>query len=185
MNLKEKRILLNDLACRLPFGVKITTPHGIFTMTSIDTQIIAEDEQSFCKIGVDGDFEYYDIDEVVPLLRDFDSMTEIEKREYQYITERWMYDPNYSIADSIEWLNKRHFDYNGLIKNCLAMKAGKDVYDNQSQNQKIMSLDEHKATMSWLVNAACEWLRDNADTLLVCDKEKFINNFKNDLSSKL
>ena len=51
------------------------------------------------------------------------SMTETQKNEYQYITERWMYDSSYSISDSIDWLNKNHFDYRGLIEKSLALDA--------------------------------------------------------------
>ena len=43
-------------------------------------------------------------------------MTEEQKQEYQYLTERWMYDSFYSIGDSIDWLNAHHFDYRGLIE---------------------------------------------------------------------
>ena len=50
-------------------------------------------------------------------------MTEEQKKEYQYITERWMNDPAYSISDSTDWLNKNHFDYRGLIEKGLAINA--------------------------------------------------------------
>ena len=56
-------------------------------------------------------------------------MTEEQKKEYQYITERWINDPAYSISDSIDWLNKHHFDYRGLIEKGLAIDAtGLNVY---------------------------------------------------------
>ena len=50
-------------------------------------------------------------------------MTETQKNEYQYITERWMYDSSYSISDSIDWLNKNYYDYRGLIEKSLALDA--------------------------------------------------------------
>ena len=37
-----------------------------------------------------------------PYLFPMSSMTETQKNEYQYITERWMYDSSYSISDSID-----------------------------------------------------------------------------------
>ena len=41
-----------------------------------------------------------------------------------------MNDPAYSISDSIDWLNKNHFDYRGLIEKGLAIDAtGTDIYD--------------------------------------------------------
>ena len=66
-----------------------------------------------------------------PYLIPLSSMTEKQKKEYQYITERWMYDPSYSISDSTDWLNKNHFDYRGLIEKGLAIEAPKDMYKNQ------------------------------------------------------
>ena len=64
-----------------------------------------------------------------PYLFPLSSMTEKQKKEYQYITERWMNDPAYSISDSIDWLNKTHFDYRGLIEKGLAIDAtGLNIY---------------------------------------------------------
>ena len=68
--------------------------------------------------------------EFKPYLFPLSSMTEKQKKEYQYITERWMNDPSYSIiSDSIDWLNENHFDYRGLIEKGLAIDAtGTDIY---------------------------------------------------------
>ena len=104
--------------------------------------------------------------------------------EYQYVTERWMYDSSYSISDSIEWLNKRHFDYNGLIERCLAVEASKNIY--QRQNPTLISIEEHNAALSNFINSACEWIRDNADVLRTCgSKNVFVEKFRKDIVSKL
>ena len=64
-----------------------------------------------------------------PYLFPLSSMTKKQKDEYQYITERWMNDPAYSISDSIDWLNKNNFDYRGLIEKGLAIDAtGLNIY---------------------------------------------------------
>ena len=69
------------------------------------------------------------IDNVRLYLLPLSSMTEEQKKEYQYITERWMYDSSYSISDSTDWLNKNHFDYRGLIEKGLAIDAtGLNIY---------------------------------------------------------
>ena len=69
------------------------------------------------------------IDNVRLYLLPLSSMTEEQKKEYQYITERWMNDPVYSISDSTDWLNKHHFDYRGLIEKGLAIDAtGLNIY---------------------------------------------------------
>ena len=75
------------------------------------------------------DDETDNIDNVRLYLLPLSSMTEEQKKEYQYITERWMNDSSYSIGDSIDWLNKNHFDYRGLIKKGLAIDAtGLNIY---------------------------------------------------------
>ena len=72
---------------------------------------------------------YSEIETVKPYLFPLSSMTEEQKKEYNYITERWMYDSSYSISDSIDWLNKNHFDYRGLIEKGLAIDAdGLNIY---------------------------------------------------------
>ena len=74
---------------------------------------------------------WFDLNSVIfkPYLFPLSSMTEEQKKEYQYITERWMYDSSYSISDSTDWLNKNHFDYRGLIKKGLAIDAtGLNIY---------------------------------------------------------
>ena len=79
----------------------------------------------FC-IKICKDEEFDDSDSVYifdfkPYLFPLSNMTEKQKDEYQYITERWMNDPAYSISDSIDWLNKNNFDYRGLIEKGLAI----------------------------------------------------------------
>ena len=75
------------------------------------------------------DTECCDVEDFRPYLFPLSSMTEEQKKEYQYITERWMYDSSYSISDSIDWLNQNHFDYRGLIEKGLAIDAtGLNIY---------------------------------------------------------
>lgn len=122
-----KDILLKDLCARLPYNVicqvefkedgkynsKVMLLSGIFT-----------DEAYFTTKGG----SIYS-NEYKPYLFPMSSMTEEQKNEYQYITERWMNDSSYSISDSIDWLNKNHFDYRGLIEKGLAIDAtGLNIY---------------------------------------------------------
>ena len=121
---ENKELLLKDLCARLPYGVKV---ESVFINT--DTK-----KHKLCGIDV---FEATCIlmirdgfGEFKPYLFPLSSMTEKQKKEYQYITERWMNDPSYSISDSIDWLNENHFDYRGLIEKGLAIDAtGTDIYD--------------------------------------------------------
>ena len=122
-----KELLIKDICARLPYNVicqvefeengkynsKVMLLSGIFT-----------DEAYFTTKGG----SIYS-NEYKPYLFHLSSMTEEQKQEYQHITERWMYDSSYSISDSIDWLNKNHFDYRGLIDKSLALDAtGLNIY---------------------------------------------------------
>ena len=117
MTQEDKDLLLKDLCSRLPYGVKIeltwwVMDEGTYVNVTLEPEHI---EQLL-------NYENY-ITEIKPYLFPLSSMTEEQKKEYQYITERWMYDSSYSISDSIDWLNKNHFDYRGLIPMRLAIDA--------------------------------------------------------------
>ena len=119
-----KKLLIKDLSSRLPYNVicqvefkeggkynsKVMLLSGIFT-----------DEAYFTTKGG----SIYS-NEYKPYLFPLSSMTEEQKQEYQHITERWMYDSSYSISDSIDWLNKNHFDYRDLIPMGLAIAVTKE-----------------------------------------------------------
>ena len=137
MTQKDKEILIQDLCGRLPYGVKAYIKNwsnlsrkyyeGVYIVKSIDpslNSILADSERSSVDVIVG-----YDDYEIKPYLFPLSSMIEKQKKEYQYITERWMYDSSYSISDSTDWLNKNHFDYRGLIEKGLAIDAtGLDIY---------------------------------------------------------
>ena len=119
---EEKNLLLKDLCSRLPYGVK-----GLHRGEKRELLVM----DSFGSYQVNEYDAWFDLNSVIfkPYLFHLSSMTEEQKKEYQYITERWMNDPVYSISDSIDWLNKNHFDYRGLIKKGLAIDAtGLNVY---------------------------------------------------------
>ena len=121
MTPEDKELLIKDLCARLPYNVicqvefrengkynsKVMLLSGIFT-----------DEAYFITKGG----SIYS-NEYKPYLFSLSSMTDYQKSDYQFITERWMNDPSHSISDSIDWLNKNHFDYRGLIEKGLAIDA--------------------------------------------------------------
>lgn len=127
MTQEDKELLFKDLCARLPYNVicqvefkengkynsKVMLLSGIFT-----------DEAYFTTKGG----SIYS-NEYKPYLFPMSSMTDYQKSDYQFITERWMNDPSHSISDSIDWLNKNHFDYRGLIEKELAIDAtGLNIY---------------------------------------------------------
>jgi hypothetical protein len=120
MKREEKELLLRDLCGRLPYGVKIHIGK---------TQRIEEFGDINLRIGAINN-TYADIR---PYLFPLSSMTEEQK---QYLKNRFCYDWDgepyelwkYQIeigdADElIDWFNKNHFDYRGLIKKGLAKDA--------------------------------------------------------------
>ena len=123
MTQEEKELVYKDLCARLPYGVKVesvfinpdTKKHKLCGIEVFDATCILMIRDGF------GEFK--------PYLFPLSSMTEEQKKEYQYITERWMYDSSYSISDSIDWLNENYFDYRGLIPMGLAIDAtGLNIY---------------------------------------------------------
>ena len=127
MTQEQKSLLIKDLCARLPYGVKFMCNKNIYTTKGLD--LIVADEGAWEYAVTAKGTAPIEIDFIKPYLFPLSSMTEEQKREYQYITERWMYDSSYSIGDSIDWLNKNHFDYRGLIERGLAIDAtGLNIY---------------------------------------------------------
>ena len=131
MTQEEKELLLKDLCARLPYGVRYRhfTWNAEYGETYIAAQIYSINTDGYVKNCHDDETVY--IDNVRLYLLPLSSMTEEQKKEYQYITERWMNDPAYSISDSIDWLNKHHFDYRGLIEKGLALEAPEEMYKTE------------------------------------------------------
>ena len=128
---EEKNLLLKDLCSRLPYGVRYRhfTWNDEYGEIYIVARIYSINTDGYVKNCYDDETVY--IDNVRPYLFPLSSMTEEQKKEYQYITERWMNDPAYSISDSIDWLNKNHFDYRGLIEKGLALEASEEMYKTE------------------------------------------------------
>ena len=122
MTREEKQLLLIDLSARLTYGVKCVS--GVDDATLIIEGInpnsngASEVQVTYERSGINFDTK---ISSIKPYLFPLSSMTEEQKKEYQYITERWMYDSSYSISDSADWLNAHHFDFRNLISRNLAI----------------------------------------------------------------
>ena len=137
-----KELMLKDLCARLPYGVIGQCEIDASYDTSFETKpqthkfdakvygLLEEGTLLVTPLIEDQDVQEFANEEVAdgvdildfkPYLFPISNMTEKQKNEYQYITERWMNDPAYSISDSIDWLNKNNFDYRGLIEKGLAI----------------------------------------------------------------
>ena len=139
MKQEDKELILKDLCARLPYGVKFACNKNVYTAKGLD--LIVTDE---------GDWEYavtakgiapIEIDFIKPYLFPLSSMTEEQKKELENLG--WNFD-NFEIHNVseclgiyreyvahsdcfvlIDWLDKNHFDYRGLIKKSLAIDATK------------------------------------------------------------
>ena len=134
MTKEDKMLLIKDLSSRLPYAVHvqhISGVSGILHDISIFHKYDENDNiyDAICYTDLFKDGGSIGIEQFKPYLFPLSSMTEEQKQEYQYITERWMHDSSYSISDSIDWLNKNHFDYRNLIDKNLAIDAtGLNIY---------------------------------------------------------
>lgn len=129
MTKEEKRLLLEEICSRSPYGVKVWRQGEDYVVSSIDI----EKQRVYLKV----DFEavrgwWFDIEEVRPYLRPMESMTEEERKEY-FAT--WGYEDVHGMgvpcSETYDWFDKYHFDYRGLIGKGLALEAPKDIYKTE------------------------------------------------------
>ena len=136
---ENKEFLLKDLCARLPYGVKGKCELDASYDTSFDTVFqthkfnaevygIKEDLLLVTPLIEDNDEQTYAEEEVAdgvsildftPYLFPLSSMTEEQKKKWFYTLSS-----DYNITyDTVDWCNKNHFDYRGLIEKGLAIDA--------------------------------------------------------------
>lgn len=117
MTNEKKELLIKDLCARLPYGVKIaidgySEPQRLSGLDVVSHFFGTETTTVSQKIfGRHGEVH------IKPYLRPMSSMTE----EAEYATD----------ADIVlfDWLNKKMFDYRGLIDKGLALEAPEGMYN--------------------------------------------------------
>lgn len=152
MTQEEKELLLQDLSARLPYGVKIQLRNtynyhhknickpGDFTIDEIRS-IDKKGEHIKIYHNDPLDWEWYiddiEIDDIKPYLRPMSSMTDDEREEYRKLGGVMSYNPEHDTwamcaftPEAYDWLNKKQFDYRGLIPKGPAIEAPKDMYNN-------------------------------------------------------
>ena len=119
----EKKLLLIDLCSRLPYGVKGIEANSICllnTSVHFKSSLIKNIEYKIVHLGFK------------PYLFPLSSMTEEQDKEFALLqtnvhTSGFLFASDCS--DMINWLNKNHFDYRGLIPMGLALDAtGLNIY---------------------------------------------------------
>ena len=156
MTQEYKDLLFQDLCGRLPYGVKCLVNYTICNETTdyddvkssvVDTIVtINQQTESYFFEWLS---EWFDFDEFKPYLFPLSSMTEEQKKEldkkfnvigiysnniliHYHSQGYWDTDLEVDFQDwlwLIDWLNKNHFDYRGLIEKGLAINAtGLNIY---------------------------------------------------------
>lgn len=120
MTQTEKELLMNDLSCRIPYGV-IVNVNGISNVKLTSVSWYGE-------VGVDDGSTYlYPISEIKPYLFPMSSMTDEDKEEYCQLQQRVIYNSkgpvNEDVTKYINWCYKKHLDINNLIPIGLAIDA--------------------------------------------------------------
>jgi hypothetical protein len=138
--MENNEILLKDLCSRLPYGVKLSHKYKnhihILSGISKGGMIVTTD-------AVTNEITTTDIENVKPYLFPLLSMTDEQCEKFLRISG-WDVDIDVvrqgefscvgyvgldEIYDAIDWFNKNHFDYRGLIDMGLAIDAtGKNIY---------------------------------------------------------
>lgn len=132
MTQADKDLLLKDLCARLPHGVNMATGYGRGLLTSIRINDSNE------KLGINIDptlIRMFSVNDVKPYLFPLSSMTEEQKQELYNLVEETAFqiihseDGNPQPHIAMDWYNKNHFDYRGLIPMGLANDAtGLNIY---------------------------------------------------------
>ena len=143
MTLEEKDLLLRDLCARLPYGVFCNI--GLDKPSLLQSLFVDKLDGILLDFYKDGkDYQVY-LSEVKPYLIPLSSMTEEQKEELkqEHIKDEKLYAECLTMAakgDSsmrgkviihyaMDWCNKNHFDFRGLIPLGLAIDAtGLNIY---------------------------------------------------------
>lgn len=137
MTKEDRELRLKDLCARLPYGVKGKLRDSNYTA-------ILKDVRYSCfypllvrplECPLTHNECSLDIDEFKPYLRSTSSMTEEEWEEFRmlggvtgYGTEQNTWAISAFSPEALDWLNKKMFDYRGLIPMGLALEAPEGMY---------------------------------------------------------
>lgn len=123
MTQKEKDILLKDLCARVPYGVKYMRYSWDY---EADQELpVIETLECVDKDGYINHRRVYTVDDIKPYLFPLSSITIDQWNDLGKFTTN---DTTY-VGANVDWFNKNHFDYRGLIPMGLAIDAtGKNIY---------------------------------------------------------
>ena len=139
MTQEDKELLLQDLCGRIPYKVRMFEIEPINDIQSNLTLLSITNKESVICITPSGGVIGSSIDAFKPYLFPLSSMTEEQREEFlniqteerqillnaliEYKSGKYDKIPIIAPYKQIEWLNKNHFDYRGLIEKSLALDA--------------------------------------------------------------
>ena len=114
---EHKELLLKDLCARLPYGIKFLIESWNYEW---DQELsVIEVLEDIDKDGYINNTKVYKVEDIKPYLFPLSSMTKEQEKEWLYTLSS-----DYHITyDTVDWCNKNHFDYRGLIPIGLAIDA--------------------------------------------------------------
>ena len=118
MTQEDKELLLKDICARLPYGVKVNNEiQGDFEVYGFC--------ENYIFVRTTTSHADFSIENIKPYLFPLSSMTKEQEKEWLYTLSS-----DYNITyNTVEWCNKNHFDYRGLIEKGLAIDAtGLNIY---------------------------------------------------------
>ncbi len=128
MTQEEKDLLLKDICGRALYGVFVEYDYGDSVKRA------TKFHGNYLYLMMEGSLQWKDFK---PYLRPMLSMTEEEKKEFESLGWRvdelddnvpWNHNA-YNVFEGVDWLNKKMFDYRGLIPMGLALEAPEDMYN--------------------------------------------------------
>lgn len=116
MTQEDKQLLFKDLCARLPYYPKCEMIDELRVVNNEkDPSYISSLFPKHIEL-----FSYHNNFTIKPYLRPMSSMTDDEEEEYRKIN---LFGTHWGFVD---WCNKKHFDYRGLIQLGLAIEVTKD-----------------------------------------------------------
>ncbi len=117
MTQEQKDLLLKDLCARLPYGVNVKTEYydDVWKLLAIYA-----DGTAYVTKDIECPIEAY-FGDIKPYLFPISSMTEEQYKEYWELEHSG--NMEHLSIPALDWLNKNHIDYRGLIEKGLAIDA--------------------------------------------------------------